>query len=148
MTADKHSPLTLAQHAAISAELVEGLSLPEVLKAHEITVEDWNRETIRVTGELAADVRAHGIAAASPQVYAAAFAEAQERLRSVPELTVEQWVALEHQLETRDAAQVLAEHGLRFADRLRLSRHWSGRLAREEGLARRYREIVNAMRSS
>ncbi len=132
--------LTLEDHAAISAEITEGPSpIARVLEARGISEPAWNEATTRVLRALADDVRAHGAAATLPLIYSDAFTRAQDALRALPDLDVEEWAALSALVEAAgDPRVALVARGLGLGDWLRLSRHWAARLASDPALRARF----------
>lgn len=126
-------PLTLEEHAAVSAEIAEGASpLARVLESRGLTPSAWHEATERVMRALADDARAHGADATLPLVYSEAFTRAQDALRPIPDLSPEEWSALTALVEAAgDPRAALVTRGLGLGDWLRLSRHWALRLARD-----------------
>jgi hypothetical protein len=137
LAADDDPPhgVTLERYAEICARLAEGdaprsavaadfgLALPafEAVSAHWI--KRLAADAMEGDGELS-------------ERYAAALAAAQDALRAVPALTVEEWAALEAAKAAGD--DVLAARGLSHADYLRLSRRWTRELTRDRAAAHAY----------
>lgn len=124
--ADPHG-LDLADHAAIAAELAEGVRpSADVLADHGLDESRWAAATRYWMGRLADDARRLGADCRLAIDYSQAFAAAQDRLKTVVELTPEQFAELVVAIQRRGSPKhPLGERGLSLADYTRLSRHFA-----------------------
>jgi hypothetical protein len=136
--------IDLALYAMISAELAEGARpARDALGAFDLDESAWAALSTAFGEQLAADAGDEGALAIA---FSAAFAAHQDRLRPVPPLTVEQWAALQYDVDSHDAPAVtLATHGLSLPDYFRLVRRWATTLGRDAALAARYETAVAAL---
>lgn len=123
--------VTLAQHAAISAEMAEGdRPAGDILYRHGLTEAAWTAATLEWMTRLAADVRVHGEKATRPLLYSGAFARAQDALKPLPAMDARAYAALLVAVEVAGGpAPALRARGLSLPDFLRLSRHFARVLA-------------------
>jgi hypothetical protein len=143
--------IDLASFAAISADLAEGdRAAPAILTAHGLTAEQWTEATLFWAAQMAEDAR--GLLTGQPEprlalAFSEAFAEAQDRKKPIPELSVEEWARLTIAIEEdpRGPARVLADRGLGMADHARLVRHWARALSQDPAAARTYEEARTAL---
>lgn len=136
--------IDLALYAMISAELAEGARpARDVLGAFDLDESAWAALSRAFGEQMAADAGDEGALAIA---FSAAFAAHQDRLRPVPPLTVEQWAALQYDVDSHDAPAVtLATHGLSLPDYFRLVRRWATLLGRDPALGARYESAVAAL---
>lgn len=134
---DRAQLLEPTRYATISAELAEGARpAAEVLAAFELDEAAW-ADLSRAFGEaLAEDAGRDGALAIA---FSQAFAAHQDRLRPAPPLSVEQWAALEAEIEAWDSpAAALATFGLTLPDYFRLARRFATMLSRDPELEGRH----------
>jgi hypothetical protein len=131
------SDVDLSLFAMISAELAEGTrAVDAVLDVFGLDEAAWSTLCQEVGAAMAADA---GEGGAMTIELSRLFAAHQDRLRARVPLTVEQWAALQADVEAYDdLAVALAPHRLSLADYIRLVRHWAPALANDPDLAARY----------
>jgi hypothetical protein len=132
--------LDLQLFATISAELAEATRpVDEVLACFDLDEAAWSAMSQRFGEAMARDAGSAVNAGAVAIAFSVAFAAHQDRLAALPVLTVEQWAALQADVDAYDAPVVaLAAHRLSLADYFRLVRHWATLLASDSDLAARH----------
>lgn len=139
--------VTLFDHAQISAEVAEGdRPIGEVLRAHNLSEAQWNESTLFWTQRMGDDVLANAERARVPLVYSDAFSQAQDALKLVPAMEIEQYAELVAAIQAEGAPDhPLAVRGLKQADYLRLSRHFARSMASDPALAKRFFDRLQAL---
>jgi hypothetical protein len=139
--------ITLFDHAQISAELAEGeRPLAEVLDAHRISEAEWNESTQYWMKRLGDDVLVNAERARIPIVYSDAFGKAQDAIKPLAPMEVEQYAELVAAIQAEGSPdQPLAQRGLAQADYLRLSRHFARAMAADPALSKRFFDRLQAL---
>ena len=138
----------LFAYALLSADVAEGdRPLSEILRERGLTDEQWTEAAIFWTRLMAEDARPNESGDVQPRValaFSEAFARAQDEKRPLVELSVAEWAALVHDLESASSGPypVLARRGLCMADYARLVRHWARAVAANPALAREYEAVT------
>lgn len=129
--------IDLATYAEISAEIAEGdRPVADVLGQRGLTDAQWSDATTFWTRRMGEDA-----STGEPRLaleFSDAFARAQDALRPLVTLSVEEWARLRNDIDAEGVAPALAARGLRLADYARLVRHWAKALASSPALARAY----------
>lgn len=134
---------SLETYAGICAALAEGdRTLPQVLESFDVKEEAWTEGQVLWARALAED-EMEGLGQGLADAYGQAYARAQDALKPLPQLTPEQWAAVQHDA-ARDGIAGLAVHAVTEADYARLSRHWIATLASDRELAARYNAALYA----
>jgi hypothetical protein len=141
--------LTVAQYAAIAADLAEGdTTRGEVLSSHGLDEESWMLEE-RGWLERMAEAAMRGDATIAV-AYGDAFVAAQDSRGDRAELDamIHEFVAVTVGLErTADPGAVLARWALSLAEWLRLDRHWQRRAAEEPAVRAQLEQLIADERS-
>lgn len=107
-----------------------------VLVAHGLTARQWDEVSTTWTRRIAVEAMGDGEARLA-DIYVAAFTREQDTLKSIPEMSADQWAATVVEVSTGGAAALRAR-GLTEPDYLRLSRRWASALSADRALAKRY----------
>jgi hypothetical protein len=128
--------LTLAEHAAISAELAEEREeRAVVLEKHGLDEFSWALEERALVQRLA-EIPLEGEEPAQ-QAYARHFREAQDRFHRPEEdrVTARDYAEIRVRLEVENPKEVLQEIGLPLGAWMRVDRRWQERMAKDAAVA-------------
>lgn len=136
----------LPTFALVSAEIAEGREpVAEVLRRHDLEDQVWTEASLRWLEAMAADALEKGERATLAIEYARLFGEAQEALRTTPEVSPEEYAELVVAMQRGDGPRALGARGLSQADFSRLVRRFAERLAASPEENARYFERYVAL---
>ncbi|MBK9265804.1 MAG: DUF2169 domain-containing protein [Polyangiaceae bacterium] len=137
------SELTIEQHATIAAELAEGkTSRADVLRAHEISADDWTHDDRRWKDAIAKDEQRGK--RALRDAHDAAYVARVEQFRG--EISLEEVARILVGLERRNAREVLDELRIQRAALMPIVRLWTKRIATNMRLNDKAAELVREAR--